>query len=133
MSSPSSPDYVALVDGSGKPVYGPTSVARLLTSGASDNATVVATGSRTINGIQGVNARATPVYLKLYNKATAPTNVDVPLKTLELPAASAFVFDFTAGVVLSLGLGYRITVGIADNDATAIAAGDVRALNLDYI
>lgn len=110
-----------------------TATARLLSAAASDNATA-ATGDRPaiLVAIHGHNAKAAAVYLKLYNKASAPASTDTPRKTIYLPASASFNFSFPAGIEFPLGLGYRLTLAAADNDATALLAGDILALNLDY-
>lgn len=103
---------------------------RLLSAAASDNATLVKAGNIFLSRATGYNAAAAARYLKLYDKATAPASTDVPRKTLYLPPTSAFSLDMNDFFVL--GLGYRITVGSADNDTAALTAGDILGLNLDY-
>lgn len=81
---------------------------------------------------------AAPAYLKLYNKATAPTcGTDTPVKRLIIPAASTAALgggsnvSFPAGVAFSLGIGYCVTTGITDADATAPAASTF-LINIDW-
>lgn len=107
--------------------------ARLLSAAASTNATLVKDGRTALKGIQGYNAAAAARYLKLYNKTSAPTvGTDTPVKTIYLPANTAFVLDFPHGYDFSLGLGFAITGAAADNDTTACAAGDILCLNVDH-
>lgn len=108
-------------------------VIRLLSALATDNATAAVSRPCALKGIQGYNAKTTPVYLKLYDETTVPVSTDTPKKTIYLPATSAFAIDFPAGVDFANGLGFRLTAGVADNDATALVAGDILALNLDYV
>jgi hypothetical protein len=103
---------------------------RLISAAASDNAAVVQAGNVEMRRITGYNASGSPRWLKLYDKATAPTNADTPRKTIYLPASTAFVFD-TADY-FQFGLGIRITTGSADNDAGALTAADILGLNIDY-
>lgn len=110
----------------------PRKTARLLSAAGSVNATLVKANAVTLFHIQGYNARGSAVYLKLYNKATAPDETDTPVKTLYLPTAAAFIFDFDQGYEFTTGLGYRLTTGGADNDTGALTAADILALNLDY-
>jgi hypothetical protein len=108
-------------------------VARLLSAAGTDNATVAFNGPSVLNGIVGLNARAGTVYLKLYQLASslaAPLSTDTPFMTLALPASSAFAFDWINGIKFNFGLGYRLVTGSADNDATAVTAGDILGLNL---
>jgi len=109
-----------------------------LVSAASTNATLVATGTRTLMGIQVINNNAAPLYLKLYNKATTPIpGTDTPVQNYEIPANGAgsnfgggFIFD--TPIALNLGLGIALTAGQALLNNTPVAAGDV-TLNLVYI
>ncbi len=111
----------------------PSATQRLLSSAASTNATLVKNAAGRMYAIQGYSNAGTVIYLKLYNKATTPTvGTDTPIKTLALPPQAAFAFDFPAGYAFATGLGFGLTAGSADNDTTAVAAGDVLALNVDY-
>lgn len=103
----------------------------LLASTTGQNPNVVKNSAATLKGIQGQNKAAYDVFLKIYNKSTNGTTSDTPIKTLILPAGMPFAmaFDFA----LSTGLAFRITKLIGSADATDIAAGDVVALNIDYI
>lgn len=111
--------------------YSAQKTARLLAAAATDNATLVKAAQATLKRINGYNAKAAPVYLKLYDKATAPTSSDTPRKTYYLPATAAF--NFIVDDYFGTGLGYRMTAAAADADATALVASDVLALNIDYI
>jgi hypothetical protein len=42
------------------------------------------------------------------------------------------VIPFVGGLYLNLGIGYAITGAAADNDTTAVAAGDIVGLNVIY-
>ena len=109
-----------------------SAAARLLSSAASVNATNAVSGHVAVKGINGHNARTSPVYLKLYDKATAPTAGDTPRATFYLPASTSFALDFVYGIEMETGLGYRLTAGAADNDSGALASGDILALNIHY-
>ncbi len=73
------------------------------------------------------NANAATRFVKFYNKATAPaTNgSDTPLLTLAIPAGSAANVSFESGIAFTVGIGLRITTGVADNDTGAPAASEV--------
>jgi hypothetical protein len=106
---------------------------RLLSAAATTNGASIKGSAGTVKGIQGFNAKASAVYLKLYNKATSPTvGTDTPVKTLYLPASAAFAFDFGTGVAFATGIGIALTGAGADADTTALASGDILALNVDY-
>jgi hypothetical protein len=110
----------------------PALTARLLTAAASTNDTLVRAGIGDLFRIQGYNANAAARYLKLYNKATAPTSADTPIMTRRLAPQSEFVLDFPTPFYFSLGIGYRLTTGVADADTGALTAGDVEAMNIAY-
>jgi hypothetical protein len=71
-------------------------------------------------------------YVKLYNKATAPTvGTDTPVMTIPIPANAAANIEFQTGIAFSLGVGIGAVTGIADNSTTAPTANDV-IVNLLY-
>lgn len=88
-----------------------------------------------------------PIYLKLYDKATAPVvGTDIPRLTLPLTsdtayngaalvaAPSAFEFSFSdVGITFFNGIAYALTKLPADADTTAIIAGDVTGLNIGWV
>lgn len=96
---------------------------------ASVNAALVITAAQTLTELTVFNPTAATVYVKLYNKATAPvpatgTGSDAPVTTIEVPAGKDRQVQFgTQGKRFSLGLGYAITAGAAANDNVAVAAG----------
>jgi hypothetical protein len=110
------------------------SVHRLLSSAASVNSTNVKGSAGAIGHIWGVNTNASPMYLKLYNKASAPTvGTDTPIATLYLPALTAFTFDIPVGLTaFTLGIGYGFTTASADNSTAAVAAGDIVNFHILY-
>lgn len=111
----------------------PTSVARLLTAAATTNGTNVKASAGQVFCLDGYNAAATARFLKLYNKATAPTvGTDTPVRTIYLPPLSRFVLDFPRGLNFATGIGYGLTTAAADADTGALTAGDVLCLNVDY-
>lgn len=114
---------------------GTISTARLLSSAATTNATSVKTSAGKLVRIRGYNAAASIRYLKLYNKASAPTvGTDTPVLTLAIPASGSFEFDLGAlGFPFATGIAYAITGAAADADTTAIAAGDITCLNVLYV
>jgi hypothetical protein len=96
----------------------------------------------------GVNVKATPGvlygyyiynnatstrYVKLYNKATAPTvGTDTPVLTLPIPASAAANVTFNKGIKFELGIGLGAVTAVADNSTGAPAANDV-TINLFYM
>lgn len=111
---------------------GATATSRILSAAATTNATSAKASAGTVRTVSGYNARASAVYLKFYNKATAPTvGSDTPRKTVYLPATSAFCLDFED--YYATGIAYAMTTAGADADTGALTAGDILALNIDYL
>lgn len=110
------------------------STARLLSAaGSSGDATNVKASAGRVYSIQGANVASSARYLKLYNASSAPTaGSGTPVKTLYLPASSAFVFDWPVGLTFSTGIGFTLVTGSADNSSTSVTAADILALNVDY-
>ena len=108
---------------------------RIPSSAATTNATVAKASIGEVHSITAMNTTASPKFLKLYNKATAPTvGTDTPVMTLALPVSNApYVLPLPhGGHYFSLGISYALTGAAADADATALALGDVVGLNILY-
>jgi hypothetical protein len=106
-------------------------------STASNNSTPVAgAGQNLLNWLFVTNTTTTTYYMKLYNKATAPTcGTDTPVMNIPLLPTSATAngqiamgFDNTK---FSLGIGFCITGALADNDNSNAATGI--AVNIGYV
>jgi len=112
----------------------PNATSRIISSAATTNATSAKASAGNVHLITGRNTSASVLYLKLYNKASAPTvGTDTPVMTIPLPATSAFpTIEWPNGYYFSTGIAYAITTGSADADTGAVAAGDVIGLNLNY-
>jgi hypothetical protein len=107
----------------------------ILNSAATTNGALVLTGTSGLQAFYATNTGATPAFVKLYNKATAPTvGTDVPAMILVVPAAVSGVPGVCTlpigfnGFRFALGLGIAITGGAADTDTTAVAAGQVKVM-----
>lgn len=99
-------------------------------SAASTNATSLKGSAGQVYTIYAHNINAAVRYLKLYNKATAPTvGTDTPVLTLPIPAAATgngFVLDTGGiGIEFTTGIAYALTTGIADSDTGAVAANEI--------
>lgn len=95
-------------------------------------------GSGFVYSIQLGSIGAAPAYLKLYDKATAPTcGTDTPVKRLIIPAAAtaangtATPIAFPGAIRFEQGIAYCVTTGIADNDTGAPAASTF-LVNIDW-
>jgi hypothetical protein len=105
----------------------------ILSSLASTNGALILTGTSGLQAFYATNTGAAAAYVKLYNKATAPTvGTDVPTMIIPVPAAVAGVPGVAAlpigfsGFRFALGLGIAITGGAADSDTTAVLANQVK-------
>jgi hypothetical protein len=107
----------------------------ILNSAASTNGALILTGTSGLQAFYATNTGATTAFVKLYNKATAPTvGTDVPAMILIVPAAVSGVPGICtlpigfSGFRFALGLGIAITGGVADSDTTAVTAGQVKVM-----
>lgn len=105
------------------------------TTGGLTLAHTVSAGSTNATSLKGsagqvyevcVNSNAAyPVFLKLFNKATAPTvGTDTPVKDIEAQAGVPACMRTEEGFTFATGIAWALTKGIADSDATAVLASD---------
>lgn len=104
-----------------------------LNSAATTNGNLILTGTSGLQAFYATNEGATVAYVKLYNKATAPTvGTDVPEMIIPVPAAASGVPGVAnprigfSGFRFALGLGIAITGAAVYTDTTAVAAGQVK-------
>jgi len=104
-----------------------------LNSAATTNGALILTGTSNVSSFYATNEGATAAYIKLYNKATAPTvGTDVPEMIIPVPAAVAGVPGVANpnigfhGFRFALGLGIAVTGAAVFSDTTAVAAGQVK-------
>ena len=105
-----------------------TPTAYTLNSAATTNAVAVKASAGTVYAVAVTNTSATVKYLKIYNKATAPTvGTDVPLITIPIaPTAIANITWADKGLRFATGIGIATTTGIAHTDTNAVAANDLQ-------
>lgn len=99
-----------------------------------NNSTSLKGSAGTVYAIQtGSIAASAPYYLKLYDKATAPTcGTDTPVGVFIVPPTnSGNNVSVVVGKAFTLGIGYCVVTGIANNDNTAVPAATV-LVNIDY-
>jgi hypothetical protein len=102
-------------------------------SAATTNGALILTGTSNLGAFYATNEGASVAYVKLYNKATAPTvGTDVPEMTIPVPAAASGVpgvacpFIGFHGFRFALGLGIAITRNAVHTDTTAVGASEVK-------
>lgn len=105
-----------------------------LLAAATTNATSVKATSGNVFELTLTNYSAAPKFVKLYDKASAPTvGTDSPIAVLEIAANATRQVEFgNLGKRLGTGIAYAITGAQAIADTTAVAAGDVR-VSMTYI
>jgi len=102
--------------------YPTTGSALSVVTTASTNASAPKTSAGNLFEVTVSNPTATPIYVKFYNKASAPTvGTDVPVLTLAVPATAAGVGEKTYNFG---AIGKRFTTGIAMAATAAAAATD---------
>lgn len=95
---------------------------------ASTNAGVARSVATNLYTVFVSNQNAAIRYLKIYNKASAPTvGTDVPVMVIPVPAGGFVNIDCTSmGQRFTLGIAYAITTGMADSDTGAVAANEIK-------
>lgn len=102
-------------------------------SAATTNSALILTGTSGLQAFWATNEGASVAYVKLYNKATAPTvGTDVPEMIIPVPAAVSSVPGIANPNMgfhsfrFPLGLGIAITRNAVYTDTTAVGAGEVK-------
>lgn len=106
---------------------------RIPSSANTTNATVAKASAGFLHAVCCYNTNAALRYLKLYNKATAPTvGTDTPVLTFPLKPSDTFRTMWPNARYFSAGISYALTTGAADSDTTAVGSGDIVGLNVEY-
>lgn len=126
----SSVQYPRVKSGGGRDgVYADVATGFRLISAASTNATSLKASAGTLYSLTAFNLNAAVRYLKLYNKASAPTvGTDTPVATFAIPASTTgagFAISFPLGFDFSTGIAYATTTGAADSDTGGVAANEI--------
>jgi hypothetical protein len=97
-------------------------------SAATTNATGVKGSQGQLYSVFFANNGSGWAYVKLYNSSTTPTaGSGTPFRVFGIPPGMSVAWSSSGGigVALSAGIGYTITGGAANSDATAVAANQV--------
>lgn len=100
----------------------------------SNNSTSVKGSAGTVYSLQTSNINASTAYfIKLYDKATAPTcGTDTPVAGYVIPPSNGGNnVQIAVGKKFTLGIGYCVVAGIANNDNTSVPAATI-LVNVDY-
>lgn len=99
------------------------SIAHLVAAGGGDATSVKASAGQ-LYGIQIFNNATYPVYVKFHNIASAPTAGSGVVFTVGVQAGLPKDLVLPWGAAFSTGIGMTIVKGIADTNATGVAASD---------
>ena len=118
-------------------ITNPTGTTYNVVTAASTNSAVVKATAGTLYEITISNPTATAAYVKLYNKATAPTvGTDEPVMTIPVPATSATTMPISlifgqVGKRFATGIGIACTAAAAATD-TGVSVVGIQ-INATYI
>lgn len=108
--------------------YGATPGRYVAAAAADQDATVVKAGPGVLKSCVATNLAGAVRYVKWYDQATPPTAADAPVQVYPLvPAtdgAGGCVPLPPEGLAFAAGIAFRLTAGLADGDATPVAAGE---------
>jgi len=104
-----------------------------LDAAGTTNDTLIAAGARRLASVDIFNAAAYPIYLRLYDKVTAPVvGTDIAKRVFAIPTLTNVHIVWGDGDSYLVGLGLGLTKNPAYNDATAVADHDAQiVLNYD--
>lgn len=126
--APAQTDYGLLVR-----IVPPTNSKYHVVAAAGTNAASIKVTGGNVMLARIFNNAAYPIYVKLFNKATAPVpGTDTPVETIGVQAGMSYTQQISSGDNYATGIGIAITKGIADNDATAVALNDC-VVDLEYV
>jgi len=116
-----SPASVALT------VHGPTVLKHPIMLAATTNAVRIKSGATVLKSVHANSVRASSFFIKIHDSNTNPpvagsTAVAFPIQ-VQAGAPRDIVFP-DGGIALASGFGVTVVTGLADADATAVAAGD---------
>jgi hypothetical protein len=123
-------DRKAIVTDYAHAAGGATTFKRVAT--ADTNAAVIKGSAGKVYSVVANNQNAAVRYLKLYNKATAPSvGTDTPVLTLALQIASTQSFHWPKGLDFPTGIGMALTTEATDAGSTGVSA-DEHVVNVAY-
>lgn len=100
---------------------------KYINSAATTNGQRVKQSAATLGALHAFNAGAGVAFVKLYDKAAAPTvGTDTPVLVFAVPAGGNVIFDPSEKFRFVNGMGLAITGAAADSDTTAVAANQVK-------
>jgi|TARA_R100000081_G_scaffold91787_1_gene70937 hypothetical protein len=104
--------------------FGGLSIHKVLSS-ADTNLDFIKKGGGSVYAISLHNNTSSDIFIRLFDKATAPVNSDIPTAIFCIAADSYLDLSLEVGFQFKLGLGMNLTTGSADGNTNAVGAGDV--------
>lgn len=86
---------------------------------------VLKASAGTLAFLHVINTGAAVRFVKLYDKATAPTSADTPTHTIAVPAGGSQTIQPDAGIPFANGISMRASTLVADADNTGPGANEV--------
>jgi|TARA_R110002020_G_scaffold75935_4_gene192985 hypothetical protein len=94
-------------------------------SAASTNLDFIKKGGGSVYAINLHNNTSSDMFVRLFDKASAPVNADIPAAIFCIAADSYLDVSLPIGIAFKLGIGMNLTTGSANGNASAVGAGDV--------
>ena len=114
---------------------GGTSIYSLVAQGTSGDATNIKASAGQVYAVTVSNINASPVYVKFYNSASAPTaGAGTPVVRIMCPGSTTGAgtnITVPVGAAFATGIGFTIVTGITDAASTGVTADQV-LLNVYY-
>lgn len=117
------------VSGTVTTTLGSPTNANILNSANSTNGTIVKASAGNLYNVTASNNGAGTAYLKFHNSTTVTAGTTAVAMWFAIPAGGNINIPFGAlGARFSTGICLSITGAVADNDTTAVAAGQVKVI-----
>lgn len=112
---------------------GVTAASRIPSAAATVNLTNAKATPGRVYKVYACNTAASARFVKFYNAAAPTVGTTAVFFSRQLPATTCLGFDVgDVGWYFSVAISYALTTGNADSDATALTAGDVTQLSVEY-
>jgi hypothetical protein len=112
---------------------GLTPYGQIINSAPATNATFVKAAAAKVYRIEIYNQSGTGCWLKVYDKASAPTiGTDTPKYRIFAPAGGGAVNLYETGATFLNGIAYYVSGLLPDNDTTALASSTQISVNISY-
>jgi hypothetical protein len=99
---------------------------------ATQNPTITKASGGVLTNVAAFNLNAAPVYLKFYDKATAPASTDTPVLRYMIPGNTAGAgFTINPDHTFVNGISWRLVTGILDNSTGAPTANE-QLVNIEF-